>query len=44
MSELFELGDEASDLALGVAAAEVIASELAIELAGGMCQQAQMIE
>ena len=35
MSERFELGDDASGLAFGVAAAEVVAAEVAVKLAGG---------
>jgi hypothetical protein len=34
LSEAFELGDEALDLALGVAALVVVAAEVAVGLAG----------
>ena len=34
MSEAFELGDEALGLTLGIAAAEVVAAEVAVGLAG----------
>src|SRR5450755_2871261 len=35
VSESFELGDEPSGLAFGVAAGEVLAAEVVVELAGG---------
>ena len=35
MSEAFELGDEASGLAFGVAVGEVVAAEVALGLASG---------
>ena len=35
VSECFELGDEASGLAFGVAFAEVVAAEVVVGLAGG---------
>ncbi|MGB0095549.1 MAG: hypothetical protein WBP81_23795 [Solirubrobacteraceae bacterium] len=34
MSEAFELGDEAFDLSVGVAAGEVVAAEIVVSLAG----------
>ena len=45
MAEALELGDESSGLAFGVAFAEVVAAEVAVELAGGEhVPEAQMIE
>src|SRR5215210_2464013 len=35
LAEAFELGDEASDVAVGVALAEVVGAEIVVELAGG---------
>src|SRR5215211_1702531 len=35
VAEAFELGDEASGLSFGVAVGEVVAAEVAVDLAGG---------